>query len=243
MATSESTRVEPSTTPAPPKQRDRRPRGGRLLAVIAVMAALYAAGALKMPRFFPQVNNPLTVTTVDRSAPPVLKALEDLKEYRAATGHFEVIVDVEKDAKYFPSFLKGERTLFVAAGSVDGVVDFNALTPDAVTMSEDRRTVSLTLPHARLGAVRVDPSKSYVYQNSRGALDRIGDVFSNTPGGEQEFYKLAEAKIVTAAEGTDGIVAKAEVNTTEMLTSLLKTLGFTDISIVYADTAAPVVAP
>lgn len=223
----------------PEVRRERRPRGGRLLAVIAVVATLYAVGALKMPRFFPSFNSPLTTTTVDRSAPPVLKALEDLREYRAATGHFEVIVDVEKDAKYFPSFLKGERTLFVAVGSVDGVVDFTALTPAAVTMSADRRTVALELPHARLGAVRVDPAKSYVYQNKRGALDRIGDVFSSNPGSAQEFNQLAEAKMVTAAAGTDGIVARAETNTTAMLTTLLQSLGFGSITIAYVDAPAP----
>ncbi|MEO6714350.1 MAG: DUF4230 domain-containing protein [Mycobacteriales bacterium] len=203
--------------------------------MIAVVAALFAVGALKMPNWFPFAKNPLTTKTVDRSAPPVLKALEDLHEYRAATGHFEVIIDVEKDAKYFPSFLKGERTLFVAAGTVDGVVDFTGLTPAAVTMSEDRRTVTLRLPHARLGQVSVDPNGSYVYEHKRGALDRIGDVFSSNPGGEQEFYKLAEQKMVAAAGGTDGIVARAEANTTAMLTSLMQSLGFTSITITYGD--------
>lgn len=225
--------------PEPSRVRQRR-NGGRLLAVVAVVATLFAIGAIKMPDWFPFAKNPLTTKTVDRSAPPVLKALEDLHEYRAATGHFEVIVDVEKDAKYFPSFLKGERTLFVATGTVDGVVDFTDITPAAVTMSPDRKTVALVLPHARLGAVRIDPAGSYVYSQKRGALDRIGDAFSSNPGGEQEFYKLAEAKMVSAAQGTDGIVAKAEANTTAMLTSLLQSLGFTNISITYGDPTAPV---
>ncbi|MDQ1709065.1 MAG: hypothetical protein QOG49_450 [Frankiaceae bacterium] len=228
--------------PAQPQLQQRR-GGGRLLVVVAVIASLLAVGALKMPNWFPHAKNPLTTKTVDRTAPPVLKALEDLHEYRASTGHFEVIVDVEKDAKYFPSFIKGERTLFVAAGSVDGVVDFTRITPAAVTMSPDRLSVALALPHARLGAVRIDPAGSYVYEQKRGALDRIGDVFSSNPGGEQEFYKLAEAKMVTAAQGTDGIVARAETNTTAMLTSLLQSLGFTSISISYADPTATSSAP
>ncbi|MDQ1708899.1 MAG: hypothetical protein QOG49_284, partial [Frankiaceae bacterium] len=137
----------------------------------------------------------------------------------------------------FPSFIKGQRTLFVAAGTVDGVVDFTGIAPAAVTMSADRLTVALVLPHARIGAVRIDPAGSYVYEQKRGALDRIGDIFSSNPGSEQEFYKLAEAKMVTAAQGTDGIVARAETNTTAMLTSLLRSLGFTSISVSYADPA------
>lgn len=214
-------------------QQQRRTSSGRLIAVVAVVATLFAVGALKMPRFLPSFKSPLTTTKVDRSSPPVLKALEDLHEYRAATGHYEVIVDVEKDAKYLPGFIKGERTLFVAAGTVDGVVDFTAIAPSAVIMSDDRRTVSLRLPHARLGTVRVDPAGTYVYEKKRGALDRIGDMFNSNPGGEQEFYRLAEAKMLAAAQGSDGIVARAETNTTAMLTSLLQSLGFTAITINY----------
>lgn len=216
----------------------RRTGSGRLLAVIAVVATLLAVGALKMPHWLPKVKSPLTTKTVDRSAPPVLKALEDLHEYRAASGHYEVIVDVEKDAKYFPAFLKGERTLFVAAGTVDGVVDFSAISPAAVTMSPDRRTVAVRLPHAHLGAVRVDPSGSYVYEHQRGVLNRIGDAFSGNPADEQAFYQLAEAKMLAAAQGNDGIVARSETNTTAMLTSLLQSLGFTNISIAYGEASA-----
>lgn len=218
-----------ASNPAP---EHRRGGSGRVLAVVAVVATLFAVGAIKMPDWpFPSVKSPLTTTTVDRSAPPVLKALEDLQEYHAATGHFEVVVDVEKDAKYFPSFLKGERTLFVAGGTVDGIVDFTDLTEQAITMSEDRRSVTVRLPHAELGAVRVDPAKSYIFEQKRGALNRIGDVFSSNPAGEQEFYKLAQAKMMAAAGGDDGIVARSETNTRAMLTSLLTSLGFTSVTI------------
>ncbi|MEP7054486.1 MAG: DUF4230 domain-containing protein [Actinomycetota bacterium] len=213
--------------------QERRTGNGRTLAVVAVVATLLAVGALKLPHWMPHVKSPLTTKTVDRSAPPVLQALEDLHEYRAATGHYQVIVDVEKDAKYFPSFIKGERTLFVATGTVDGVVDFSGISPSAVTMSPDRLSVALRLPHATLGTVRIDPAGSYVFEHKRGALDRLGDAFSNNPAGEQEFYRLAEAKMLAAAEGTDGIVARSEANTTSMLTSLLRSLGFTNIDIQY----------
>ena len=37
------------------------------------------------------------------------------------------MVDVEQDNKLLPSFIKGERTLFIAAGTVDAAVDFSGL--------------------------------------------------------------------------------------------------------------------
>lgn len=230
-------------TPAPPERprltRRRRERvagrGGRWLAAFAVVMTLLAVGALKLPSWFPSLKNPFTEKTVDRSAPPVLKALEDLSEYRAASGHFEVIVDVEHDAKFLPSFIKGDRTLFVAVGTVEGIVDFSALSPSAVTMSDDRLSVSLVLPHASLGAVRVDPNGSYVFSRDRGALDRIGGMFADSPTSEQEFYQLAEVKMRTAAEGDASITSRAEENTRAMLTSMMKALGFTAVSITFSD--------
>lgn len=134
--------------------------------------------------------------------------------------------------------MKGERTLFVATGTVDGVVDFSGIAPSAVTMSPDRRTVRLQLPHAALGTVRVDPAGSYVYEHQRGVLNRLGDVFSGNPSGEREFYQLAETKMLAAAQGSDGIVARSETNTTSMLTALLRSLGFTAINIDYGEPTA-----
>jgi hypothetical protein len=134
--------------------------------------------------------------------------------------------------------VKGERTLFVATGTVDGVVDFSGIAPSAVTMSPDRRTVRLQLPHAALGTVRVDPAGSYVYEHQRGVLNRLGDVFSGNPSGEREFYQLAETKMLAAAQGSDGIVARSETNTTSMLTALLRSLGFTAINIDYGEPTA-----
>ena len=79
----------------------------------------------------------------------MLKSIRNLSDFRAATGHFEVIVDVEKDTRFVPDKLKGERILFVAVGDVDAGVDFSGLKDDAVVVSDDRRSVTLELPPAR----------------------------------------------------------------------------------------------
>lgn len=208
-------------------------RGGRVLLIVSAVVVLFALGVLKLPGL-PGLTNPFGTETVDRSQPALLKSLEDLSEYRAATGHFEVIVDIEKDAKYFPSLIRGERTLFVAAGSVDGVVDFGALTSEQLIVSEDRRSVEVRLPAARLGMVRVDPDSSYVFSRQRGALDRIGSVFSDNPTSERRYYQLAEDKMrAAAATPGSGILDRAEDNTRSMLTSMLQSLGFTSVVVTF----------
>src|SRR5215216_4442548 len=57
------------------------------------------------------------------SRPAVLQSIRDLSEYHAAGGHYEVVVDIQKDTP-LPSGLLGERTLFVGVGDVDSIVDF-----------------------------------------------------------------------------------------------------------------------
>src|SRR5918999_6177086 len=98
-------------------------RGSRspLLLLAVVLVALVGLVAL-----LPDLN-PFGEETKDRSQPVLIKSLENLSDYHAATANMQVVVDVEQDTKLIPSFIKGERTLFLAAGGGDPPVDFGAL--------------------------------------------------------------------------------------------------------------------
>jgi len=193
------------------------------LAGLGVIAVLLVIGPL----------NPFRTDTKDRSQPVLLKSLQDLSDYHAATANMQVVVDVEQDAKLLPSFIKGERTLFIAAGNVDAAVDFKALAkdPDAVKVSKDRRSVELTLPAPRLLEPRLDPDRSRVYDRDRGVLDRVEDALSDRPGDEQPLYQLAEDKLAAAAAADPKLLQTAERNTRSMLEGLLRGLGFENIKI------------
>ena len=193
------------------------------LAGLGVIAVLLVIGPL----------NPFGTDTKDRSQPVLLKSLQDLSDYHAATANMQVVVDVEQDAKLLPSFIKGERTLFVAAGNVDAAVDFRALAkdPDAVKVSKDRRSVELTLPAPRLLKPQLDPDRSRVYDRDRGVLDRVEDALSDRPGDEQPLYQLAEDKLAAAAAADPKLLQTAERNTRSMLEGLLRGLGFENIKI------------
>ena len=224
----------PTTVPEPDRYRQpppRRPRSLVSLAVVGVVVLGLFLGVGALRDLLPDLHNPFRTETVDRTQPAVLKALEDLREYRGASGHFEVIVDLEKDARYIPSFVKGERTLFVAVGTVEAGVDFAHLDQGAVTVSEDRRAVTVVLPHARLSPPRVDPGRSYVYERDRGVLDRLGAVFSDNPTSERPLYMLAERRLAAAASDGSGLVERAEANTRAMLEGLLRSLGFTQVDV------------
>lgn len=224
-----------------PNAARRPPRPASPLGWVIGVAAvvLLVLGALTLlGRLLPTLPNPFAVDRVDRSGPAVLQALEDLSEYRAATGHFQVILDVEDDARYLPSALRGERTLFVAAGTVEAVVDFDRLTADAVEVSSDRSRAMIELPPARLGEARVDPERSYVYERRRGLLDRIGSMFNDTPETERELYLLAQERLSQAAAETD-LTDVAERNTLAMLEALLEALGFTELEVRFDGASRP----
>jgi hypothetical protein len=175
--------------------------------------------------------------TIDRSQPPLLLSLTDLAEYRAASANFEVIIDLEKDTKYVPGFLKGQRVIMVAAGNVDASVDFSALKDDNVEVSPDRKSVKVTLPAPRQTEVRIDNDRTYVADRQRGIADRVAGVFGN-PADDQHLYQAAEQKLADAAAASK-ILQLAETNTRNMLTSLLQSLGFENVTVVFVEPLEP----
>jgi Protein of unknown function (DUF4230) len=199
-----------------------------VLAVVAlgILALIGAVASL----------NPFGEETKDRSGPALLKSLEDLSEYRAASANLQIVVDVERDNKLLPGFLRGERTLFVAAGTVDAAVDFSGLEGEAIKVSDDRRSVAITLPAATLTEARLDPSRSRVYDRDRGLFNRVEEVFSDNPSDEQPLYELATKKLSEAAKADPELRKRAQENTQRMLEGMMRGLGFERVKVSFAPT-------
>jgi len=222
--------AEPPPAPEPPPRRF--PTGLVALAVVILGGFLFVGWVRDL---IPDFGNPFTTETVDRSGPAVLKSIQNLQDFHAASGHFEVIVDVEQDTRFVPGSIKGQRVLFVAIGAVDAGVNFSGLDESAVEVSDNRRTVSIELPPATFGEPELDLDRSYVYDRDRGAIDRIQSLLGDDPGFEPELYALAEEKLANAARDGSGLLARAEQNTRLMLEGLLRALGFTRIDVTFAE--------
>jgi hypothetical protein len=174
----------------------------------------------------------------DRSGPAVLTAMRDLSEYHAATGQYQVVIDIQQDAKFLPDIIKGKRTIFLAIGSVDAYVDFRKLGDDAVSVSSDRKSVSITLPRAQLSKPNVDPDQSRVLNQDLGVIDRLGNLFSDQPNPQnQQMYQLAEQRLADAAKQV-GLQKRAEDNTKATLDKLMRSLGFSTVNITFVNPAA-----
>ncbi|WP_369251388.1 DUF4230 domain-containing protein [Streptomyces sp. R41] len=198
-------------------------------AFVLVLVVLFAGLRLAL---LPGLRDVFGTETHDRSGPALLKSIQDISRYDAASGNFQVVVDLEKDAKYLPDAIRGTRTLYVGAGTVDAYVDLGTLGEKDVTINGDRTSATLRLPHAALGKPALDPDHSYAVSKQRGLLDRIGDIFSGNPNNEQAVQKLAVKHIGDAAKDSR-LTSRAETNTTSMLEGLLRSLGFTDVTVTY----------
>ena len=212
--------------------RSSRLAGRLISALIAVAAVLVIVVVLSAVHLLPQFRNPFAETTTDRAGPAVLKSITTLSRYEAASGTFQVVVDLTKRTSFIPSFLAGSETLFIGQGTDIAYVDFSRLKSPAVRVSADRSAVSVTLPLAQLEPAELNVSQSYVFAEQQGLLNRIGNFFSGDPNSHQQVYILAQQKIQAAAAASS-LLAQAQRNTQDMLNSMLRSLGFQRVTVTF----------
>ena len=216
----------------------RMPRVGSLAGIVgAVAAVLVLVVVLSAVHLLPQLRNPFAETTTVRSEPVILKSITNLSRYEAASGSFEVVVDLTKRASLLPSFLAGSETLFIGQGTDIAFIDFSQLKNQAITMNANRTAVAVELPKAQLEPAVLNVSQSYVYAEQQGLFNRIGNFFSGNPNSQQQVYEAAQAKIQTAAKQSP-LLAQAQKNTVAMLDGMLTSLGFTHVTVTFGSAPA-----
>ena len=211
----------------------RMPRAGSLAGWVgAVAAVLLLIVVLSAVHLLPQLRNPFAETTTETSQPVLLKSITSLSRYEAASGSFEVVVDLTKRTSLLPSFIEGSETLFIGQGTDIAFIDFAGLKSQAITVNPNRTTVTVALPEAQLEPAVLDVSQSYVYAQQQGLFNRIGNFFSGNPNSQQQVYILAEQKIQSAAKQSP-LLPEAEKNTQAMLTGMLTSLGFRHVTVTF----------
>ena len=213
----------------------RLPRAGGI--AVAIAAVLVLVLVLSAVHLLPQLRNPFAETTTVRSQPVILKSITSLSRYEAASGSFEVVVDLTKRTSLIPSFLEGSETLFIGQGTDIAVVDFSGLRNQAITMNANRTAVTVTLPKAQLEPAALNVNQSYVYAQQQGLFNRIGNFFSGNPNSQQQVYQIAQQKIQAAARQSP-LLAEAQKNTEGMLTGMLTSLGFQRVTVSFGGTGS-----
>jgi len=175
------------------------------------------------------ITNPFQPRTTDRSQPVLLRSIQEISQYHAAVGNFEVVLDVEHDVDWVPGFIAGKRSLFVAAGTVNAYVDFSGLAERDLTLSADGKSAKIRLPEAKLDKPNLDQGRTYLFSQERGVVNRYGDALSVQD--QSELYKLAERRLASAAKESE-LAQQADENTKAMLTGIFRSL---DIEVTFTD--------
>ena len=219
--------LERPVASAGPRRRPRRLLPAALAALALLLAVLLAGPGLDL------LPGPFDRRTVDRSAPALLLALEDVGEYHAARARFQEVVDLERDTPWLPALVSGERTTYLAVGHVDGVVDLRGLGPEAVRTSGDGTAVTLTLPRPRLDRPVLDLEASRVVARDRGLVERVSGAFVDSPTTERRVQAVALDRLAAAAAESD-LLRRSEAETRETLSALARSLGFARVEVRFA---------
>ena len=199
------------------------------VALVVVIGLVLVGSAIHL---LPQLRNPFSEQTTERSGPVLLQSIVQLSRYEAAEGNFQVVVDISSGGSLLPSFLEGSDTLFIGVGTDNAYVDFSKLKGQDVQISADRLTATLTLPPAQLETAQLNVQQSYVFAQQQGLFTRVNSFLSGNPNSQQAVYELAQKQIQGAAAKSE-LIKDAERNTTTMLTSLLQSLGFKSVTVKY----------
>jgi hypothetical protein len=211
-------------------------RGVTLVVGLFAVGALALAGVLVATFAWP---NLFGTETKEQHDAVVLAEIREMAELQVASGRFETIVDVEKDAKYLPSWVKGERTVLVAEGDVRATVDLGALGEDAIEISEDGKHATVHVPAPQLHEAELDRDVTRVISRDRGLFERIDDaVTGGNPTDDAALYDRAEDKLAEAA-GQSDLSQRAEDSATDVLTDLLEKAGFEQVTVVFEAPAEP----
>ena len=207
--------------------RDHRPsafRSGVKLGLAVLIAVAGFPLARDLGGLLERLGNPFGSDHEERVDATVLTALSDLDELHAATAELQVVVEIEDDTRFLPDALSGRQTTFLAAGSVDAVIDLGE-----ATVVEKGDTVIVTLPSPQLARPAIDHDRSEVLDRDRGAIDRVADAIGE-PNGDADIYRLASRELLRSAADTD-LLEQAEASARTTVESLLGDAGIDSVAV------------
>ncbi len=216
-------RTLPTVRSSPPTGRLRRMK---MLAVVVALVLLVPVGI--------GINWLVgsSTQTVDRSPDALILSVRNIADYHAATGTFQVLVDIAHETPHVPAVLSSDRATLFATGSVDARVDFSRLGPGMVTASPDGGQATIRLPAPTLAPAVLDPAQTRIVGRQRGLVQRVEDAVGDQPQDDSELYTIASQKLNAAAAKSD-LTTRAAENTRSMLTGLTKSLGYDRVTVTF----------
>ena len=165
-------------------------------------------------------------TTFDTSVPAVVEKIQRLSRLESVVYSLDTVVEGVHSSPIFPDLLAGDRILLIVHGQSIAGIDLAKLKPEDVRIEETGhgRSIHVTLPTSEVFVTTLDNQHTRVYARSTGLLVPVDqNLESDTRAKAQD--QLAKAALA------DGILDTARKNARATVTTLLYSLGFTQVDV------------
>jgi len=160
-----------------------------------------------------------------RRRPDVITQVRELSRLEGVSYHVERVVDLKDEQRtLFGMVGASDAILLVASGEVVAGVDLAQLRPEDVVVAPDQHSVTVRLPPAEVFSARLDNARTYVHSRKVDLLAQRDETL------ESRARQAAEQTLRAAAEDS-GIVQRAEDSVARTVKSLVRSLGYTDVTI------------
>lgn len=157
--------------------------------------------------------------------PVVISSIRDLSNLTTLESVQYTIVDKGTDRGWL-DWARGDSIQLFAVAKIGAGIDLSGITVRNVSLGEDG-VVEITVPSAEIQYVSVDNEATQILDRETGLFTK-GD-----PRLETDARLVAEEVLVQGAL-EDGILADAEANARQVLTSFLLGLGYRDVVVEFA---------
>jgi hypothetical protein len=167
-----------------------------------------------------------------RSTPGVVTAIRDVAKLEATSFHIEKVVEARDGQSRLWGLLQPEDALLlVAVGDVVAGVDLTKLREGDVSTDESARTLRIRLPAPEVTSSTLDERATHVYSRSTDILAERNEQLEGAARrqAEEQMRKLAI---------DSGILERARASADRTLRALLRSLGYAQVDIAWADRAS-----
>ncbi len=223
----------PSKLPAAPTRPLGPLRALGWLFVFGLLVAGVLVGALAYRLLAPEAE---PVVETIRTGPDVVVAIRDLARLETTSYHVERVIDLRQQQSALFGLVEAEDALLlVAAADVTAGVDLTAMRDGDIIVDPEAQTATIVLPEPEIFAAALDNERTHVHTRETDVLA------TSDPQLETRARREAERTLRQSAIEA-GILDRAKTNAETAVRTLVRSLGFDEITIRWQAGAPPVEA-
>ncbi len=198
---------------------------GLIIGVTANSIARLRAPAVKatatpLPTSTPRPTATPTPTPIILTREAIIRQVQPLSRLETTSYVIERVIEAKQSDSFWPDWLRGDRLLLVAHGTVIAGVDLSKLRPEDVIVDNEKKTIQITLPAPEILTSSLSNERTRVYDRQRGIIAPTNKDLESTA-------RLAAEKEILQAALDDGILTRAGADAQRAMEQFLGNLGYT----------------